>query len=317
MNHSTIVQRIILAVVMPVTILILLSGVLIWKSFHDYQNAVQAKSIMEIAVAAGDLIHPMQIERGMTAGFIQSNGQKFADTLPGVRAKTDEKLAAYKHRLEGMNTDSMPDLKKVIEEAHANLAGVAGTREKASQLSIAAPESTKYFSGAINLLLEVMSTAAEYNSDPAITKKLLIYHAFESAKENAGQERALAVAVFVNNRVEHAQYRAILGRIFKQEAYLDLFIDSATPQEKKALKSALNSDAAKDVQRMRDIMAERALEGGFDIDPSLWFARITSKIDGLYEVEQLLTKNINDDTEALLATTFAEVPRSAVTASAA
>jgi methyl-accepting chemotaxis protein len=44
---------------------------------------------------------------------------------------------------------------------------------------------------------------------------------------------------------------------------------------------------------MRDIMAERSIGGGFEIDPAGWFKRITDKIDGYYEVEQLLTKNIN------------------------
>jgi methyl-accepting chemotaxis protein len=48
---------------------------------------------------------------------------------------------------------------------------------------------------------------------------------------------------------------------------------------------------------MRDIMAERTLEGGFDVDATQWFKRSTDKIDGFYEVEQLLTKNINADVD--------------------
>ncbi|MDP1995699.1 MAG: nitrate- and nitrite sensing domain-containing protein, partial [Gallionella sp.] len=99
MQRSTIAQRLILLTAILVIALTLSSGVLIWGSLDRYQSADQARSIMEVAVAAGDLIHPMQIERGMTAGFITSNGQKFADTLSGVRAKTDEKLAAYKQLL--------------------------------------------------------------------------------------------------------------------------------------------------------------------------------------------------------------------------
>ena len=70
MQRSTIIQRLILLSAVPVTALILSSGMLIWDSFVRYQNAVQARSIMELAVAAGDLIHPMQVERGMTDGFI-------------------------------------------------------------------------------------------------------------------------------------------------------------------------------------------------------------------------------------------------------
>ncbi len=301
MTHSTIAQRLTLLTAVPVVALALSSGMLIWDSFDRYQNADQARSLMEVAVSAGDLIHPMQVERGMTAGFVSSKGQKFSDTLPGIRAKTDEKLAAYKRLTEALDTGSMPEMKKAIEEARHMLEGLAKLRDQASQFSISTTESTAFFTGNIEGLMNVMSTAAEHNKDPAIAKKLLTYHAFANAKENAGQERALTVAAFVANKVEPAQYRAMLGKIFKQEAYLDIFTDSASGQEKAALKAALEGEAAKEVQRMRGIIAERSVQGGFDVDPAAWFKQSTDKINGLYGVEQLLTKNVNADVSSRLA----------------
>jgi len=301
MTHSTIMQRLILLTAVPLIALILSSGMLIWDSLGRYQNAKQAHGIMELAVAAGDLIHPMQIERGMSVGFIQSKGQKFADTLPGVRKQTSEQLASYKRLIEGLDTRSMPELKKAVGEAQHKLDGLAGMREQVTNYSIPVGQSASYYTGTIASLLEVMSTAATYNSDPGIAQKLLTYHAFANAKENAGQERALTTAGFVANKVEPAQYRTILSKIHKQEAYLDSFADSASEQEEAALKKVLDGDAAKDVQRMRDIMAERSIEGGFEVDPAGWFKRITDKIDGYYEVEQLLTKNINTDVNNQLA----------------
>jgi len=300
MTHSTIVQRLTLLTAVPVIALILSSGMLIWDSFGRYQSAIQAHSIMEVAVAAGDLIHPMQIERGFTAGFVQSKGEKFADTLPGLRTKTDEKLAAYKRLLEGVDTSSMPGLKKAVEEAQHKLDELSKTRDQANQFSIPAGEASAFFTGTIARLLEVMSTAAAYNSDPLIGKKLLTYHAFSNAKENAGQERALTTPAFVANKVEPAQYRTILSKIHKQEAYLDSFTDSASESEKTAVKGVIDGEAAKDVERMRGIMAERSIQGGFDVDPAMWLKRITDKINGFYEVEQLITKNINNDVNHLL-----------------
>lgn len=300
MTHSTIMQRLTLLTAVPLIALILSSGMLIWDSYGRYQSAVQARSIMEVAVAAGDLIHPVQIERANTAGFIQSNGQKFADALPAARAKTDERLAAYKRLVEGIDTASMPKLRKAIEEAQRGLDGLSKTRDQANRYTIPAGEASAYFSGTIGQLLEVMSSAAEYNSDPTIAKKLLAYHNFSNAKENAGQERALTIPAFVANKVEPGQYRAILARIYKQEAYLDSFIDSASEEEEAALRKVLDGEAAQEVQRMRNIMAERSLQSGFDVDSTVFFKRITDKINGFYEVEQLITKNINSDVNHLL-----------------
>jgi len=300
MTHSTIAQRLALLTAVPLIALILSSGMQVWDSLHRYQNANHARDIMEVAVAAGDLIHPMQAERGMSVGFIQSKGQKFADTLPGVRTKTNERLAAYKQLLNGLDTGSMPDLKKAVAEAQHKLDGLAGIRDQVTNYSIPAGQSAGFYTGAIAGLLEVMSTAAAYNSDPEIAQELLTYHAFANAKENAGQERALTTAGFVANKVDPAQYRTILSKIHKQEAYLDSFMDSAGGPEKIALKGVLDGEAALEVQRMRDIMAERSIEGGFEVDPTAWFKRITDKINGLYEVEQLITKNINTDVNHLL-----------------
>lgn len=295
MVHPTIMQRLTLLTAVPVLALILSSGILIWDSFGRYQTAIQSRSIMEATVAAGDLIHPLQIERGMSAGFIQSNGQRFADTLPGARTNADQKLASYKQILDAINIGSMPELKKSIEEARHKLDQLAGMRDQIGKHSLAAKDSSAFFTDLIASLADVMSTAISYNTNPEIVMKLLIYDEFVNAKENAGQERALTVPGFTSNKVEMAQYRNILSKIHKQDAYLDSLKNFASEQEKAALKAVLEGDASKDVQRMRNIMAERTLEGGFNVDPAEWFKRSTDRINGFYEVEQLLTKNINAD----------------------
>lgn len=295
MVHPTIMQRLTLLTAVPVLALILSSGILIWDSFGRYQTAIQSRSIMEATVAAGDLIHPLQIERGMSAGFIQSNGQRFADTLPGARTNADQKLASYKQILDAINIGSMPELKKSIEEARHKLDQLAGMRDQIGKHSLAAKDSSAFFTDLIASLADVMSTAISYNTNPEIVMKLLIYDEFVNAKENAGQERALTVPGFTSNKVEMAQYRNILSKILKQDAYLDSLKNFASEQEKAALKAVLEGDASKDVQRMRNIMAERTLEGGFNVDPAEWFKRSTDRINGFYEVEQLLTKNINAD----------------------
>ena len=295
MSQTTIMKRLVILTAVPVIALMLSSGTLIWNSYEQYRNSVQADKIIGVAVASGDLIHPLQIERGMTAGLIQSGGQKFADTLPASRAKTDEKLAEFRRKLEIAGTDSMPELKQAAEEGLRVLDSLSRTRDQANRYTIPAGEASAFFTGTIASLLDVMSSASEYNGDPEIAKKLAAYHAFVNAKENAGQERALSVPVFVSNKVEPAQFRNILGKIYKQEAYLDSFIDSASDQEIAALKGVLDSEAAKEVQRMRGIMAERNVQGGFEVNSAAWFKAITDKINGLYEVEQLITKNIHTE----------------------
>lgn len=295
MTHSTIMQRLTLLTAVPVIALMLSSGTLIWNSYEQFRNAGQAQKIIRVAVASGELVHHIQIERGMTAGFIPSGGQKFSDTLPLNRMKTDEKLTEFKHQFEVLDLNYMPELKKATEEALQKLDGLAGNRDHANKFNISVVESSAFYTDTIALLMDVMSSAAEYNKDPEIARKLVTYHAFANAKENAGQERALCVPMFVANKVEPAQFRNIVAKIYKQEAYLDSFTDSASTTEKVALQDVFDTDASKEVQRMRNIMAERYTQGGFDVNSETWFKASTDRINGLHEVEQLITKGINDE----------------------
>ena len=301
MTHSTIAQRLILLAAVPIMALVLSSGKLIWDSFDRYQNAGQARSIMELVVAAGDLMHVLQVERGITVGSIQSYDQAFEAALTGARAKVGEKLESYKHLIEGIDAGSMSGVKKAVDESLHRLDGLGKVRNQVDQYDISAEDASVFYAAVIAPLLEVMSTSSEYNSDPAIARELLSYHSFVNAKENAAQERALALPVFIANRpVETAKFLAILEKIYKQDAYLDSFTDSASEQEKAVLKKVLDGEAAQEVQRMRNIMAERSVLGIFDVAPGLWFKRSSDRINELYEVEQLITKNINADVNHLL-----------------
>jgi len=292
MNTSTIAQRLVLLAAVPLAALILSAGTLVANSYTDYRGAAQTRSLMALSVAAGNLIHTLQIERGSTAGFLQSGGQKFADVLPGYRGKTDERLAEFRERLAGLAADVQPDLGKAVDAAGSRLAELTGLRERAGRLALPVPESTAYYTATIAALVQAMDALASHNSDAGIAKRSAAYQALVRAKENAGLERALTTAAFAANRADPAQYRAILEKINKQEAYLDVFRGAASPEQAAALQAELDSPSAREVLRLRALMAERAAAGGFDVDPTAWFQKSTIKIDGLHAVERRLAEDI-------------------------
>ncbi|TRP62957.1 chemotaxis protein, partial [Salmonella enterica subsp. enterica serovar Panama] len=58
-----------------------------------------------LARSAGDVVHQLQSERGMSAGFIGARGQKFRDDLAAQRQLTDKVLATFKRLLTDTNKD--------------------------------------------------------------------------------------------------------------------------------------------------------------------------------------------------------------------
>jgi methyl-accepting chemotaxis protein len=292
MKRTSISQRLALLASVPLMALVISAGLLIHDSYGRYRNAGQTRILMEVAVAAGNLIHTLQIERGSTAGFLQSKGGKFADVLPKYRNDTDARLQAFRAGAADLPLGGLPDLKQALAAAAAQTDKLGDLRSQADRHVLSVAQSTGYYTTTIAALVGVMDSVARHNADAAIAKRAAAYQAFVRAKESAGLERALTTPAFAANRVEPVQYRAILDRISRQEALFDLFRGAAMEQDTAKLAAILEDAPAREVQRMRDIMAERAALGGFDVDPTAWFSSITAKIDGMLALERNLAEGI-------------------------
>ncbi|MDX8398710.1 MAG: methyl-accepting chemotaxis protein [Gallionellaceae bacterium] len=292
MRSQTIANRLILLVIVPLIALAILAGILIKQSLNSYLNSVQTNQLMSLAVSAGNLVHTLQVERGSTAGFLQSKGQKFNDVLPSLRKNTDLTVVEFSNQIAMIDRGSLPILSKAIDQAQGNLGKVNDFRQRASQLTLTLPDEVAFYTATISSLIDTMAVGIEFNRDATISQKMIAYLSFVRAKENAGQERALVTAAFTLNQIEAPLYRTILSKFNRQDAYLKDFSSIAGADEKASLKTVMAGEASKEVNRYRDILITKATEGGYEVEPTVWFKTITGKIDGLHQTEGLIIERI-------------------------
>ncbi len=299
-NPSTIGQRLFLLVSLPLLALCVCGAILIFNASRALDSAEKTGQLVETAVAAGELIHTLQAERGTSAGFIQSKGEKFADTLPGLRGKSDEALVALKQHLTRLDLTAAPALKADIDAALRQFEQLGDMRGKITGLTLAPAESTTFYTKGIGLLVRSVDAMALSNNNAEVGRQVMAFQALVRAKENAGLERALTNLGFVTDRVEAAQYRLILQKIERQEAYFDIFNSVASTEARAALESLLQAEASQEVVRMRARMAERSLTGGFEVVPTQWFQKMTGKIDLMHGLEQQVSREILEQTARLV-----------------
>jgi methyl-accepting chemotaxis protein len=293
MPHTTIKQRLMFLITIPLLALLISAGQLIVESYRNFGNAQKTQATLRIAVAAGDLIHTLQIERGSTAGFIESKGAKLADALPGIRAKSDENLSRFQQTVASVSTEAMPELQQALAKVASQLDGLPAIRDKANRFAIGVPEEVGFYTATISSLIEAIATTGRFNSVAAITQQTFAYLGFVRAKENAGQERALTTAAFSAASLDAPRFHQILARVYRQEAYLDVFASAAGADEKAALAQLMETPAVAEVLRMRKVLAERYASGGYGIEPADWFKTISQKIDGMREIEKRLADKID------------------------
>jgi len=295
MKNISISKKLMLLLALPVAGLIAYSAFFAQQNYQHWRNLTQTQSLMRFAVTVGNLTHYLQIERGATAGFVQSKGERFAQDLPGYRAETDKNLVLLKESYGQVDTTGMPaSFHTAVEAAIGNLNGLKDNRDAASQFKISAPEAAGYYTRAIAGLLNVMPIVVRQTDNAEINKRIAVYHEFLDAKERAGQERALMVSVFVANKIEPAQYRAFLDHGNTQKVLLELFEERALNEEVAFYKSKMAGPVVAEVETMRQTVIDKVAEGNFGIEPTKWFATATARINTLKEVESMLTLHINE-----------------------
>ena len=82
-------SRLLLIATVPITVILILGISRAWEKYSDYQSRVQAETLVGLVVDLGETAHELQKERGMSSGFLNSKGSKFAENLMAQRKTSD------------------------------------------------------------------------------------------------------------------------------------------------------------------------------------------------------------------------------------
>ncbi len=299
----TVGQRFVLMIAVPLLALTITTLRLLHTNYTDYRGAAQTREVLQIAIAAGDLIHRVQLERGASAGFIQSHGQKFADVVPGYRKGSDAHTAKLAAETGKTKLADMPLLRDAVNAAQTELANLATLRGRIDKFDITPAEGIAAYTQTIAALVHMAETIGLYNTDLGVAQQVNAYMALIRAKEYSGQERAVGAAILTADTADFQKLLAFFSLDVRQKASFEQFKTIAAPDELAALQSLLDSPENKEIQRTRDVILKTGTSGSFGLDPAAWFKQKTSMINALYQAENLVAKHISDRTESIVQST--------------
>jgi methyl-accepting chemotaxis protein len=274
------------------TVYYILSGLIAdWQQLRQWQ---QITAIERSAVAVSAVVHELQKERGMSAGFIGSKGAKFAAELPRQRELTEAKRKELDATLAALGGDALPPtLKAKLTDGIDNLQKLSEKRQQITALSLTGPESFGFYTNSIERLLAMLGQAAVVTDDAGIAHKITAYASFLNAKEQAGRERATVNGIFAANLpLTIALLQRLQSIISAQDLYLANFRELSAASQLGALDALLADNAAKESERMRRVAFDKSLEGNFGVEPGAWFGTITAKIDAMKVFEDKLANEL-------------------------
>lgn len=239
-----------------------------------------------LARSAGDVVHQLQRERGMSAGFIGARGQQFRDEIIVQRKLTDDALVKLNQALASADTNvTQGNVAATLSMFKDNIQSLDATRNAISALNIDAITSTQFYTQTISGLLSFVGGIGQLSASGPMVNELAAFYSLLNLKEQAGIERALLTNVFSVDRFSNGQFRMLSDVVGKQEAWLTATRRFSSVSQAAELGKALQSSEAAHALELRTIALNKAQDGGFGVKPTDWFTAQTRRIEILRQVE--------------------------------
>tara|TARA_R110001583_G_scaffold7158_3_gene35608 strand:- start:1825 stop:3804 length:1980 start_codon:yes stop_codon:yes gene_type:complete len=268
----------------------------LWLSISSIIDGVAIKNEMSIiapltklSVVYSELVHELQKERGMTAGFLGSKGTKFAKKLQNQRQSTDQKRV-QQESFWSDNDFSFNEIKQLNEAINQSLQKLVSIRQQVDSQSITLGKALTYYTQLNKKLLSVAILNANLSSNALITKETFAYYNFLQGKERAGIERAVLSNTFAKNKYGEGMYAKFITLVSEQNTYFDNFKQLSNEQGKQYFEQQLNNSAVKEVLKLRVIAKNK--QSDFAIDAEYWFAQSTGRIGQLKKIENYLDNKL-------------------------
>ena len=295
LSKLSIKQKLILIMSIPLAIVILLAAKLTYDSYLNTQGLKKLEKVVVLSTKIGALVHETQKERGMTAGFFGSAGQKFKTELPHQREETSkraEELFAFLNNFD--KTAYGEEFNENLSLALEELKKISDIRNNVSNLNIPAGKAIGYYTNTNTKLLNITGTISKLSNSARVSQDIMAYMNFLLSKERAGIERAVGTNTFAQDGFGTGMKEKFLSLIAQQDAYMDTFLKIAPENSKAFYTQTMQGNAINEVLRMRNVALYEEKTSAFGIESAYWFQQITQKINQLKEVENFLAQELTN-----------------------
>ena len=128
-----------------------------WQELKSLDGVADAQ---KVAITSGSLAHELQKERGLSAGFLASKGNKLRDALAEQRKLSDARFNDFNNLLTEVDASKLGDtaLEKLTQAFEA-MGQATEKRQAIDELQMDGPASFAYYSATIDHLLDMGRSA--------------------------------------------------------------------------------------------------------------------------------------------------------------
>ncbi len=285
---------------LPVFALMIYTTTSFYGAYEDTAKHQSVKELAKLSVKISDLLHETQKERGMSAGFLSSRGEKFKDQLIQQRRLTDQKVANLSISLKQLDTSGfshtfIQKLKRLLKDVKV----LEKNRTEVDHFTISSSKMIAAYTKMNAALLDSIAMIVHIVDDNKIGNEINGYLNFLHAKERMGIERAVGTGALIRGSFEEKMQAYFIKLIAQQEAFLKNFYYYAPAAVVDMYQKIYRDPIVQYVSQMQNMLMYAKGMQGFNIPAKKWFDNITYKINKFKEIENFQAKHLIATAESL------------------
>ena len=288
--------KLLVVVVIPAATLAALAVTSVKDRAKSASQMARLRNTVAVAESAGGLLYESQKERGMSAGYLGSKGQQFADAIRVQRQNFDNAVAAMKPVLSQADPDT--ELGRQLSKIDEYLARVPKMRAQITEQAAKVGEAVQFFTGLNRKLLAVVDMVARDAARPDVSAMATALGAVMRVTEYGGIERAVLANTYARGAFGPGMWDKLQALIALQKENQEIFEAYASPVLKTAWADRLGDDVVAPTEQMRTAaLASKGTEPVEGFTATDWFGAQTKKLDRLRAVQILATERIQQTAE--------------------
>lgn len=279
--------------VAPIVGLLFFSFFAIQLKFNTTNEMTDVEQMVQMSVEISALVHEIQKERGTTAGFLASKGDKFSSEMMVQRRMTDEKKKALDNFL--LNFDQSMLGSTLLNQTLISFQNIKSIRDNISSFQLSIKEAIGFYTNLNSDFLATINLVSTKSSNAKIGIMTVSYVSFLQGKERAGIERAVLSNVFATNHFSKGMLEKAVSLKAMQNAFFSGFKSSASESQIIDFEKLSTSTASEEVARMRAVAYASATQANlkdFGVEAGYWFQTATNRINALKQLEDKLSSNL-------------------------
>ncbi len=288
-NTFSFSKRLLISSIVPILGMIILAFVILFDNYQKNEDILKSATLTNTLSDINNLAHTMQVERGLSCGYLSSSGDKFKNNLEKQRKIVNDAIYTFKNKIKSINNNKLITIQSNINRFKVDINSLKDFRESVNLRELNQDVAIKYYTNMIKNILNITPKIATNNLDTKISSSILTLSTLLYYKETLGLKRAIGTTIIEHKGIDKDEYIKFMQLLSTQAIYFDEFEQTSLMVQNNTLNLIIRSQTAKEV----DFYQQKIQNFDFEkLDSSKWFELMSSLIDDIKLFEDKLLKDI-------------------------